>query len=75
MSAVKEDSTSTIYNLALDPTDVLKDLYGQTEYVDVPSEPEDNEITYIVTIEPGNAEVFLIVSDVSIKEKDVLTAR
>lgn len=39
------------------------------------SDPEDNEVTYIVTIEPSQEEVFLIVSDINIREKNALTGR
>lgn len=39
------------------------------------SDPEDNEVTYIVTIEPSEVDLFLIVSDTNIREKDALSGR
>lgn len=39
------------------------------------SDPEDDEISYIVTIESTKSEIFLIISDSNIKEKDFLTGR
>lgn len=39
------------------------------------SDPEDNEVTYIVTVEPTQKDLFLIVSDANIREKDALTGR
>lgn len=61
--------------------DKLNDIYGapstsiEVDDVDVPSDPEDSATTYIVNIEPDGEELFLIISDVSIKEKDILNGR
>lgn len=56
-------------------SDELKDIYGNIEVPDVPSDSENNEVTYIVCSEPDGEELFLIVSDVSIKEKDSFSGR
>lgn len=61
-----------------DDDDKLNDIYGAPSTsieVDVPSDPEDSATTYIVNIEPDGEELFLIISDVSIKEKDILNGR
>lgn len=39
------------------------------------SDAEENEVTYIVHLEPNNDEIFLVVSDLSIREKDIFTGR
>lgn len=70
-----EQHQSTIYNSVLEQSDELKDIYGNAEVADVPSDPENNEVTYIVCSEPNGEELFLIVSDVSIKEKDSFSGR
>lgn len=73
-SATERDQ-STTYNSVLEQNDKLKDIYGHSEVTDVPSDPENNEVTYIVCSEPDGEELFLIVSDVSIKEKDSSSGR
>lgn len=68
------DGTPTVTNT--DPSaSVLADMFPATEEREPVSEPEDNEVTYFVTIEPSQVEMFLIVSDTNIREKDVLSAR
>lgn len=66
---------STTYDSVLEQTDELKDIYGHAEVPEVPSDPENNEVTYIVCSEPDGEELFLIVSDFSIKEKDSFSGR
>lgn len=73
--SVAEQDQSTINNLVLDQSDELNDIYGHAEVEDVPSDPENNEVTYIVCSEPDGEELFLIVSDVSIKEKDSFSGK
>lgn len=84
IESMENQSDGTVYHSVLeksnddddDNNDKLKDFYGAaTEIVDVPSDPEDCAATYIVNIEPSGVELFLIVSDVSIKEKDILNGR
>lgn len=80
MNANQNDTrTATIYNSTeadeIDDIDELSKLYIATESIDVPSDPEDNEATYIVNIEPSGQEIFLVVSDITVKEKDTLTGR
>lgn len=55
--------------------DILNEVYAPTQKIEEISDGEDNEVTYIVYQEPSNIEIFLVVSDVSIKEKDILTAK
>lgn len=79
VSAIEDSTTSqdqsTVYDSVLEPSDEPCDIYGHTEVPDVPSDPENNEVTYIVCSEPNGEELFLIVSDVSIKEKDIFSGR
>lgn len=39
------------------------------------SDSEENEVHYIVCLEPTDNEMILVVSDVSMREKDVITGR
>lgn len=39
------------------------------------SDSEENEVHYIVCLEPTNTEMILVVSDVSMREKDVINGR
>lgn len=39
----------------------------------VHSEPEDGEVMYIVTLQPSLADLFLVVSEANIRERDALT--
>lgn len=57
--------------------DHLNQIYGKStgsepEHV---SDTEVNEAIYLVTIEPTDNELFLVVSDQSIREKNTLTGR
>lgn len=56
--------------------DHLSKLYGKSNNDPEPqSDTEDNETIYLVTSEPSNVELFLIVSDQSIREKDALSIK
>lgn len=66
------EEQSTEYQTAQDPDDI----YGQPiGFENVPSDPEDNEVQYVVYVEPTNVEMTLVVSDKSIREKDVVSGR
>lgn len=63
--AVEEDALAT-------------DIYGRsmcTDHTDPVSDTEDNQTIYIVTVDPNNRTLFVVVSDQSIREKDSMTGR
>lgn len=85
-TATDQDNTftNTSYTSTDETTPVIPDhaadmeLFFPKSTIDEPeplSDPEDNEVTYIVTIESTQADLFLIVSDTNIREKDALTGR
>lgn len=67
---------SSVYTSALDKSYSLAEIYAQTSSEDyVISDAEDNEVPYIVYLEPTDNEVILVVSDISMKEKDSFNGR
>lgn len=80
MSSEKENSNG---NSTMDDTfksslenDPLDDIYAKsTVDPDPVSDSEDNETIYIVTLEPSQTDLLLVVSDQSIREKNSLTTR
>lgn len=66
---------STEYTSALANSDILADIYGQTSQSEsVISDSEENEVAYIVYLE-NDEEMILVVSDISMKEKDIYNGR
>lgn len=66
------EEPSTAYQTATD----LSDIYSQPCHSEnVISDSEDNEVHYIVYVEPTDIEMILVVSDVSMKEKDVTNGK
>lgn len=64
---------SSEYTSALDP---LAGIYGQTSISESAiSDCEENESHYIVYLEPSDNEMILVVSDISMKEKDIYNGR
>lgn len=58
--------------------DLTTDIYGRSmcaNQTDPVSDTEDNQTIYIVTVEPNERTLFLVVSDMSIREKDSMTGR
>lgn len=53
----------------------IADVYASSGSTDLISDTEDNETTYIVVEEPNDIKLLLVVSDASIREKDVFTAK
>lgn len=51
------------------------DVYASSGLTELISDTEDNETTYIVFQEPNDVKLLLVVSDASIREKDVFTAK
>lgn len=65
---------STEYQSAIASS--LSDIYNQPSISDtVISDSEENEVHYIVCLEPTDIEMILVVSDVSMREKDVINGR
>lgn len=66
---------STEFQSAVENSD-LSDFYGQSSVVEnVHSDSEENEVPYIVYLEPTDIEMILVVSDTSMREKDVSNGR
>ncbi len=67
---------STKYQTANESTD-LDEFYKQPCQSEIPchSDTEENEVHYIVCLEPTNIDMMLVVSDVSMREKDVDNGR
>lgn len=61
---------NSVYASALDET-----FNAEPEEEIVVSEPEDNEVQFIGTDELTNEELFIVVSDMNIKEKDAMNGR
>ncbi|XP_037024517.1 serine/threonine-protein kinase 11-interacting protein isoform X2 [Bradysia coprophila] len=66
------EEQSDAYQTATD----LSDIYAQScQSENVISDTEDNEVHYIVCVEPTDIEMILVVSDISMKEKNVTNGR
>lgn len=80
-----ETTSSTLYKSTDETTTIIDDNHSpdmdhifpqsNVDETEPLSEPEENEVTYIVTIESTQNDLFLIVSDTNIREKDALTGR
>ncbi|CAD7085916.1 unnamed protein product [Hermetia illucens] len=72
-----EDPNETFYKSTQDDDEEpnLDHIYGIGNDEAEISEPDENEVTYIVHQSDYNDEVFLAVSDTYIKERDILTRR
>uniref|UniRef100_A0AAG5DCX1 LKB1 serine/threonine kinase interacting protein 1 N-terminal domain-containing protein n=1 Tax=Anopheles atroparvus TaxID=41427 RepID=A0AAG5DCX1_ANOAO len=66
--SVEQDSTGTTTRESLN----LTDIYGNQEEVDEDSEIEDNEVLYHVSTRESGTDFSVVVSEKSIKEKDVV---
>ena len=63
------ETGKSVYESALD------DTFNENETDVVVSDPEDNEVQFIVTDDLTRDDLFLVVSEVNIKEKDAMTGR
>lgn len=70
-SSVADNTGSSVYASALDETFTEDDAVEEI----VVSDPEDNEVQFIVTDEICHEDLILVVSEVNIKEKDAMNGR
>lgn len=67
----------TMFKSTISEDEELRNLYpsSTSNEADSPSDTEDNETIYLVTNDTNQMEIFLVVSDQSIREKNTLTGK
>lgn len=69
------DQINSFYKSTIENTiKSIDDIYNTSAFEQTISDPEENEINYDVALDSGE-QLFLVVSDVSIREKDINTGR
>lgn len=69
------DQINSFYKSTIESTiQSIDDIYNSSTFEETISDPEENETSYDVALDSGE-QLFLVVSDISIREKDINTGR